>query len=225
MGNSAMQWYLEGKYKDALSEFSSLELKGNKNKELYFNMGMCHRNLGAHIQAIYYFEKSLKYDPKCVDCIEMRKATQKSLGIETFELPGNKMSDVYFNLLYSFYPLGWIFTAAVIFSIGIYLKYFTPLPDFLFRLRKLKLVFFAIGFIGLLLAMHREYLLNSTNEFLLMEKCSLKKSPDGMSPDLYDLKPGTKLVKSMQIGDWIKVQTPEYDLGWVPAGKLKVISL
>jgi hypothetical protein len=155
----------------------------------------------------------------------MRNATHKALGIETFQLPGNRASDVYFGLLYLLYPIEWMYIAVIFFSFSFCIKFYNSLPDLLIRFRKLYIAFVVLGLIGLFLGIHREYLLNGTDEFLLIEKCSLKKSPDGMSPDISELKAGTKLLKTLQIGNWMKVQTPEYDLGWVSAEKLKVIKL
>lgn len=217
------QWYAEGKFREALDAFTELEKQGLKGGELYYNIGMCHYKLSEPAPAILYFEKALKWDPQRKRYREMLQAAQKLAGIDSFVLPNNVFSGNYFGILFFFQSIWWMMLSLLLVSTALYLKYFgvkhgnTGKSHIFYR--SLMLLALACS----LLTIHREYLMQSQNSFILMNPGSLKKSPDHNSPELLKLLPGLKLRKIMQLGDWVKVQTPEFDSGWVPTDQLAVI--
>ncbi|MBK9106990.1 MAG: tetratricopeptide repeat protein [Saprospiraceae bacterium] len=225
IAEDAKQYYNAGKFDEALFALSKLENEGNKGSELYFNKAMCHYKLSEYPSAILYFEKALKWDPNCESCLQMLSVSQKKTGLELYALPENKVIGIYFSVLNQWPTLIWFMAALLLISFTLYLNYYWQRAD-----RYLKFPYFinallVVAVISLLMAAHREYLFLKSDQFILMMPVALKKSPDEKSPDIQQLLAGMKLKKTLQLGTWIKVETTEFDSGWVPADKLAAISL
>lgn len=225
IAEDAKQYYNEGKFEEAKLVFSQLEKGGLRGSELYYNIAMCHYKLAEYPSAILYFEKALKWRPGCDPCRQMLSVAQKSAGIDLYMLPENWFVQIYFSIINQFPTLFWFGIGVLLICFCLYLKYFKRNPGLEIKIPFIKSVLLATAVLSLMLAMHKEYLFLKTDQFILMSPTALKKSPDPISPDIQQLEAGMKLKKKLQLGTWIKVQTSEYDSGWVPADKLAAIEL
>lgn len=89
----------------------------------------------------------------------------------------------------------------------------------------LKYISSGLGLICLLLSFQRDLIKHNVDEVVLMKSSGLHLSPDASSESKQELIPGQVLKIKDHLSGWIKVQTKEFDLGWVEESKVEVIGL
>jgi tetratricopeptide (TPR) repeat protein len=222
---TAIKLYDQKKYNEAWYEWKKLLDAGAKGESVYYNTANTYYQMHQYPEAILYFNKALKWNPNCNDCKKNLKLAQKAAGVESFELPEFFISNWYKSILLLLQPLVWISIGIILVSIFIWLLFFknelnlrkqTPLIFYSFII--LILTCFVLGF-------HREQIRQKSDQLILMESSGLYFSPDTLSESKQQLLPGQQLILKDQIRGWFKVQTPEFDLGWIELNKVKKIQL
>lgn len=222
---TAIQLYDQKKYTEALAEWNKILATGAKGEDLYYNIANTYYQQQQYAEAILFYSKALKWNPNCKDCKQNLKLAQKAAGVESFELPEFILTKLYHSLLLSLQPMIW-------FAIGIF---FVCLFLYLFLLKKnspalsenkTMLYFIALlGITSLVLAWQRDEIKQRSDEVILMKASKLYLSPETNSESRQDLNPGQQLLIKDHLSGWIKVQTKEFDLGWIEENKVEVINL
>ena len=71
----------QDKYKEALRVFKRLEGEtGEQSAELYYNIGICYKNLGHNETALEYLESALEEDPSYYECLDPIGSIQLAAG-------------------------------------------------------------------------------------------------------------------------------------------------
>lgn len=218
----AIQAYKAQDFNTAIAEWNQLLANGMRGAELYYNIGNTYTGLKDYPHAILYYRKALKWDPNCTACIKNLKIAETAAGIEAFELPEFILFRIYKTILLSLQAIHWYILFILALSIGIAGYLFRDKLSVSFQLIRWLFVFSCIA---LLLALHRDYIRNERNGFVLLQANPLYLSPDPGSSKKDDLKAGQYLQIKDQIQGWIKVQTTELDFGWVELNKGERVSL
>jgi hypothetical protein len=221
---TAIKLYDQQKYHEAWKEWNQLISQGAKGEKLYYNIANTYYKLQEYPKAILFYNKALKWNPNCSDCKKNLLLTQKTAGIESFELPKFILSKWYDAVLLSLQPLYWLITGIIFLSIMISLMIF-KYQDFR---KRFPLPFYFIAIVSLIcfaFAFHRDQIKHSADEVILMQASGLHISPDTSSEIKVELIPGQLLIMKDHISGWIKVQTKEFDLGWVEANKVELVGL
>jgi tetratricopeptide (TPR) repeat protein len=222
---TANQYYDQKKYNEALQEWNALMDQGAKGEELYYNIANAHYRLHQFPESILFYSKALKWNPNCRDCKQNLKLAQKAAGIESFELPEFFLSKFYHNTLLMLQPMGWLVLGIGLISLLLFMTRFRKDSSVMNSNAWLKYAILSLGIICLFLSFQRDRIKHNTDEVILMKPSGLHLSPDAISDSKQELIPGQTLKIKDHLSGWIKVQTKEFDLGWIEENKVKVIEL
>ncbi len=222
---AAIKLYDQKNYTEALQEWNKLIDQGAKGEALYYNIANAHYRLQHYPEAILFYNKALKWNPNCGDCKQNLKLAQKAAGIESFELPEFFLSKFYNYLLLRLQPLSWLVIGVGLLSLFLFILLFSKDSSVMKRNNWLKYISSGLGLICLLLSFQRDLIKHNTDEVVLMKSSGLHLSPDVSSESKQELIPGQVLKIKDHLSGWIKVQTKEFDLGWVEESKVEVIGL
>ena len=222
---TAIQFYDQKKYQEAISEWNKLITDGAKGEELYYNIGNTYYRLQQYPEAILFYNKALKWNPNCDDCKKNLKVVQKAAGIESFELPEFILSKLYHSALISLQPMNWFIAGILLLSIFLYVFLFKINSGLMVRFKPAIYFIMTIGLFCFFLSWQRDLIKHNTDEVILMKASKLYLSPDSNSESKQELIPGQQLIIKDHLSSWIKVQTKEFDLGWVEENKVEVVAL
>lgn len=222
---AAIKLYDQKNYTEALQEWNKLIDQGAKGEALYYNIANAHYRLQHYPEAILFYTKALKWNPNCGDCKQNLKLAQKAAGVESFELPEFFLSKFYNSILLRLQPLSWLVIGVVLLSLFLFILLFRKYSSMMKPNHWLKYISLGLGIICLLLSFQRDLIKHNTDEVVLMKSSGLHLSPDVSSESKQELIPGQVLKIKDHLSGWIKVQTKEFDLGWVEESKVEVVRL
>ena len=150
---------------------------------------------------------------------------QKAAGIESFELPQFILSKFYYSILLSLQPMSWLIIGIVLACIPLFVFLFRKESMLMTRYKPVYYLIALLSLIYLVIAWQRDQIKQNADEVVLMKASGLHLSPDTSSESKQELIPGQVLKIKDHLSGWIKVQTKEFDLGWVEESKVKVVRL
>ncbi len=214
---SAQEWkrlYEESKFREAKEQLAQLERSGTRSCNLYFNLGLCHFRLEEYPWAILYFEKALKWEPNCQDCIEMKTAAIKKSGLNGFDVQEQHLWKRYWQMILWTSPLIWFGLAMVSLSASLWM-FMKWRSDQKTEGRMLMSGLMLVSLIFLSFSWQGNRMMQRVDEFILIQEGPLFLSPDENSPQLIFCKAGMKLTNLQVLGPWRKIRTSELDEGWI----------
>jgi tetratricopeptide (TPR) repeat protein len=210
-GNKA---YSEGRYEDAIENYSKIIDNNIESGEVFFNLGNAYYKLDEIGKSIYYYEKSLNYIDgdealdqnlkiarlKIIDKIE---PIPKLFIFEWMESTMRILSLEYWGWL----SLILFFSMALIFSL--YILFTKPI---LFRL---SWIFFILFSISMLIFVGRIYEFESTEFGIIFEKkVDVMSEPNLGASELFILHEGTKIKINRKLNDWVEISIADGKTGW-----------
>ncbi|MDQ3142351.1 MAG: tetratricopeptide repeat protein [Bacteroidota bacterium] len=220
--DQALTFYSEGKYKESLQEWKELLNNGAKGEDIYYNMGNTYFKLGEYPEAILFFEKALVWNPYCTSCKKNLQLSNEALGIEYVQFPEFIVIKWIKNLLGYFNPLVWFILFSVFTSGSIILwRNIFQLPN---GIIKYKVFFSVCAMLFLLAYFWRNQYVNHQNKVVVIKQTPLYISPDENSATKSELIPGIVLRAKDNLKGWVKVETMEYESGWISEEKLQRVN-
>lgn len=217
-GSIAVKLFQDSKYQEALDQWSKDYSQGNNSLSMQYNMGIASIKLNQWASAIWHLENALRIDPNCTSCRTGVEYCNKQLGIQEVELPQFFLLTWYHQLILKLQALEWFIVAMILLCISIFIY---------FKYRN-KTTFFktliGCSLLLLLIAIHRDNIMRSYDELILMSESGLHISPDGNSESRTTLAAGSKLFVTDKIGEWIKIRSANYEVGWLEEKKVNYIS-
>lgn len=218
--------YAEGKFNEAVELYTSLLEEDYISAPLFYNLGNAYFKGNRNVEAILYFEKALKMNPRNADYLH-------NLAVANSKIENNadKLSEFFINAwwknLASFFSsTGWSILALILFWTGV-----GAVLVWLFAVKRkykkigffIAPVFILLSIIPFLLANSRAQFIENSQTAIVMEvDKTLKTAPDS-TVDVGEIAAGTKVKLLDTIGEWKKVQTPNGEIGWLKKSTLAEI--
>ncbi len=206
-------------YKKAVELYSQLLESGRIDANLYFNIGNTYCKLYDYPNAIYYFEKAAKINPRDGDirnnlAFAYQKISKKYPDV-AIPYPNTKLDKVVTRMNLSQWSKSmviFLWLGVLAFVLYMYLKS-NPIKKYVliltFSLLSGSLFFLSMTFLRI------QY--DKVNRFVIVEAENIysKSDPSYSADNVYILVEGQKLKILDQTGDWIKVRNGNGDEGWM----------
>ncbi len=221
------QLYAKAQYQQAAQTYQQLLKNGYTSAAVYFNLGNAYYKLEDFPSAILYYEKARKLSPndqeininiqfanlKIADKIEPQPDFFVSRWWHNFILilSANTLS----ILSDLFFLGGFLLLIVYLFTNSILLK---------------KTAFY-IGFVGILVGLITIFMANrQVNYFnthrqaiIFSSAITVKGSPDANAKPLFVMHEGTKVEVTQKNGNWIEIELPNGNSGWITVDNVRYI--
>ncbi|WNH14148.1 tetratricopeptide repeat protein [Thalassobellus suaedae] len=220
--------YNEGKYAEAIDNYSAILKSGNHSAELYFNLANANYKLNNIAPSIYYYEKALQLSPDDAD-IKNNMAFAKNMTIDAIDIiPDSGFSKLVKSLTNSMSFDNWakisvslVFCFVVLFLIY-YFAYSTLNKRLAFIGSLTALIFVCIT---LVFAFHKFNLDKNDNPAIVFaQESKVKSDPSSRSEESFRLHEGTKVQVVEAYNDWKKIKLSDGKTGWIPSKDIKTLS-
>ncbi|WNH08789.1 tetratricopeptide repeat protein [Thalassobellus suaedae] len=220
--------YNEGKYAEAIDNYSAILKSGNHSAELYFNLANANYKLNNIAPSIYYYEKALQLSPDDAD-IKNNMAFAKNMTIDAIDIiPDSGFSKLVKSVTNSMSFDNWakisvslVFCFVVLFLIY-YFAYSTLNKRLAFIGSLTALIFVCIT---LVFAFHKFNLDKNDNPAIVFaQESKVKSDPSSRSEESFRLHEGTKVQVVEAYNDWKKIKLSDGKTGWIPSKDIKTLS-
>ncbi len=211
--------YNEGKYAEAIDDYTAILESGVHSADLYFNLANAHYKLSHIAPSIYYYEKALQLSPNDQD-IKNNMAFAKNMTIDAIEVvPETGVSKLIKNMTNKFSFDAWAKAAiALVFCFVIlFLIYYFAYSTTRKRLAFIgSFVCLGLVFITLTLAFHKYNLDKNDNPAIVfVQESKVKSTPNARGEEAFRLHEGTKVQVEETYNDWKKIKLTDGKTGWV----------
>lgn len=213
-------------YSKAVEFFENVLRQGQYSSALYFNLGNAYYNNDELGKAILNYERALKVEPGNTLARQTLEQVNTEIKIQITAIPDFILWRGYRWGLTLFSSGTWAklqLIAGLFFIFTLYKLWFNPFDK----------KWVSWGFPGLALvlvfgmwwcAAQKKYIETGQEGAIVMaEEAFLYKSPDDRSETIADLSEGVKVFLIDRIGDWLKVQLLDKDVGWIEIKKVEII--
>lgn len=224
---AAQEHYAQGKYEEAIADYTSMLSNENESPELFYNIGNAYYKNGEVGKAILYYERALLISPNFDDAkynleIAQLKTIDKIDEVERFFF--TRWIDNTVNLMDS---NSWAWVSLSLFVLFILLL----LVYLFFKQEIIKKGSFYIGIFLLLFsilslsfAYKQKQKVEKREYTIIMEATTtIKSSPDHSGTDLFVLHEGTKVKIKSVLGEWVEVQLADGNIGWIKETSIEKI--
>ena len=219
--------YEAGAFDQAIESYEASLTAGHASDELYYNLGNAYyqnNNLG---KAILNYERALKISPRFKDARFNLDIAKSKIKNDIPTLPPFFLSKWLLSIRNQFSSTGWgilfilfLLAATAVFGIWILAKERQKKKKgfiAIFPLLTLAIAFFIFGYSKL------NFERNSGEAILMSAQISLKQAPDQLSDNVIDLFEGIKVKVVQELGDWLEVELPDKERGWIEKGVIEFI--
>ena len=212
-------YYEKGEYEKAARKYKKILEYGVESPLVYYNLGNAFFKMDNLGEAILYYEKGLKIDPKDKDLREnlffARSLTKDKVEGEELSFP----SRVALLVTRSFSLDGWL-AMVLVFYLALSTAVFLYITSRRYVLKRLCVYAGALFLIFSLVAafaaaFHYQRLNVEKNAVILEEEVSVKSAPARDSKVLFPIHEGTKVEVSEKAGEWFHIVLPNGLHGWV----------
>jgi tetratricopeptide (TPR) repeat protein len=219
--------YNEGKYAEAIDNYSAILETEKHSADLYYNLANAHYKLNNIAPSIYYYEKALLLNPNDDD-IKNNIAFAKNMTIDAIDIiPDAGFSKLLKTTTNKMSFDAWAKIAVVLvicFVILILVYYFT------YSTLSKRLAFISstsaliLAFIALLFAFHKYNLDKKDNPAIVFaQESKVKSDPNNRSEESFRLHEGTKIQVIDTYNDWKKIKLSDGKEGWLISEDIKLL--
>lgn len=213
-------------YIQIISQHLQTLAEGQHSEELYVNLGYAYYQNGDLANAILYYEKALKLEPRDADVLNAIEQIRSELLVQVSDIPDFILVRAYRSVSNMMSATTWSILQLIMGVLFLYGLYQVLLKDL--SLKKVH----AWGILASLLALslvcglmsyHSQLVERGGDQAISMVDQELYKAADDRSESIVTIGPGNKLFLLDTIGDWYKVQLRDKDTGWVKKEKVSLI--
>ncbi|WP_298550283.1 tetratricopeptide repeat protein [uncultured Algibacter sp.] len=219
--------YNEGKYAEAIDNYSAILETKKHSADLYYNLANAHYKLNNIAPSIYYFEKALLLNPEDSE-IKNNIAFARNMTIDAIDvIPDAGFSKLLNTTTHKMSFDAWakaavtlVFCFVILFLIY-YFAYSTlnKRLAFIGSVTALILVFITLAF-----AFHKYNLDKNDNPAIIFaQESKVKSNPNSGSEESFRLHEGTKVQVVEVYNDWKKIKLSDGKVGWVISDDIKTL--
>lgn len=221
--DSAKSQYDQARYQDCIASYEKFLSQGLNSGEIYYNLGNSYFRVGNIGRAILNYEKALIELPGDEDIlhnIEIANSQKK----DVFEnIPTVGMQSI-LNSINSYLTFDfWAILSILLFTA-------TTTLYFIGRKRKnksfSKISIFSVSIaiiFGLISIQQKSAVLNNQSGIVIQNQSNIFSEPNINSTLLLEVNSGSKLKILNEVENWIQIQTPSNEKGWIQTGKIESI--
>lgn len=220
--------YNEGKYADAIDNYTAILETEKHSADLYFNLANAHYKLSNIAPSIYYYEKALMLNPNDAD-IKNNFAFAKNMTIDAIDVVPDagfsKLLNTTTNKM-SFDAWAKASVALVFCFVILFLVYY-----FAYSTLNKRLAFIGsntaliLVFITLAFAFHKFSLDKNDNPAIVFaQETKVKAEPNLRSEESFRLHEGTKVQVINTVDSWGKIELSDGKTGWILSEDIKMLN-
>ncbi len=225
----ANQAYDAQRYADAVALYDSVEVEQGVSMQLYFNRGNAYYKMQQYAPAILNYERALRLSPGNSD-VRYNLTLVNTKIVDKIEEKGTFFINVWAAELRDLFSVNtWAVIGIVsffIFLAGIVVYFYTDVEKI--RLKKwgffVALLMIVISIMANACAITQNNRYKLHNEAIVFDdEISVKSSPSDTGTELFLLHEGTKVLIMETVGDWMEIQIPDGNRGWLPISAVQII--
>lgn len=219
--------YGKGKYETAINLYQHVLDSGYVSAAVYFNLGNANYKLGNMPDAILNFEKARKLAPGDEDInlnlqLANLKITDKIDAVPEFFL------SKWWNSCLMLFPTSTLSVLTVVLFIAGFLALIGYLFTVQLFLKKASfytgVLLIGLGLISMLMAgMQDSYFKNHQHAIVFAGTVHVKSGPSEGQKTLFMIHEGTKVSIQEQSPDWLRIELPNGNSGWIKSVDVKEI--
>ena len=213
--------YANENYSKAIEKYESIINSNLESAELYYNLGNCYYKTEQIHKAIYFYEKTLKYNSDFNDATENILLCQSKLIDKIDIMPELFYKTIFKKIKKSLSFKKWFYLTIIciwlVFLISIF-RVFASKNNFV--LTNLFIVALMLFFITS--SVNKDYT-NNRSAIIYAASTNIMSAPSDKSTNLFTLHIGTKINIKDQIGDWLNINISNGKKGWIRLSDIKEI--
>ena len=215
-------FYEEGKYDEAIIEYTGLLEKGLESGSLYYNLGNCYLKRGEHGKAVLNYERAMRLIPRDSDL----RANYKFALSEIKYNVSDKRDTFYKKMIFLFDELTLNETTAALSTIFVLVILFFAIRLYSIAVRKKFVYIFSVLFICFLVlsvAFYEKFSLIDREAVVTVENSDAGFEPVDNATTHFTLQEGMKIYILQSKKEWTKVRRSDGNIGWVKARDIERI--
>jgi tetratricopeptide (TPR) repeat protein len=213
--------YANESYSEAIKKYESIINSNLESAELYYNLGNCYYKTEQIHKAIYYYEKTLKYNSDFNDASENILLCQLKLIDKIDTMPELFYKTIFKKIKKSLSFNNWFYLTIIFIWIVFLLSIFRVFKRRnTFVLTNLFIVALILFFITYNVS--SDYT-NTRSAIIYASSTNIMSAPSDKSTNLFTLHIGTKINIKDQIGDWLNINISNGKKGWIRLSDIKEI--
>jgi tetratricopeptide (TPR) repeat protein len=213
--------YANESYSEAIKKYESIINSNLESAELYYNLGNCYYKTEQIHKAIYYYEKTLKYNSDFNDASENILLCQLKLIDKIDSMPELFYKTIFKKIKKSLSFNNWFYLTIIFIWIVFLLSIFRVFKRRnTFVLTNLFIVALILFFITYNVS--SDYT-NTRSAIIYASSTNIMSAPSDKSTNLFTLHIGTKINIKDQIGDWLNINISNGEKGWIRLSDIKEI--
>jgi tetratricopeptide (TPR) repeat protein len=213
--------YANESYSEAIKKYESIINSNLESAELYYNLGNCYYKTEQIHKAIYYYEKTLKYNSDFNDASENILLCQLKLIDKIDSMPELFYKTIFKKIKKSLSFNNWFYLTIIFIWIVFLLSIFRVFKRRnTFVLTNLFIVALILFFITYNVS--SDYT-NTRSAIIYASSTNIMSAPSDKSTNLFTLHIGTKINIKDQIGDWLNINISNGKKGWIRLSDIKEI--
>jgi len=213
--------YANESYSEAIKKYESIINSNLESAELYYNLGNCYYKTEQIHKAIYYYEKTLKYNSDFNDASENILLCQLKLIDKIDSMPELFYKTIFKKIKKSLSFNNWFYLTIIFIWIVFLLSIFRVFKRRnTFVLTNLFIVALILFFITY--SVNTDYT-NTRSAIIYASSTNIMSAPSDKSTNLFTLHIGTKINIKDQIGDWLNINISNGKKGWIRLSDIKEI--
>ena len=219
--------YQNGNFEAAINNYNTIQAKGLRSPDLYFNLGNSYYKLNRIAESILFYERAIKLAPANENYKYNLEVARLKVVDKIEVIPQFFLYSWIEGLKSMFSANGWAITAFVLFlvcSLSVILWQFGSS----LLLKRIgfwsSLTITTLFIISILISFAEAERHSAKNEAIILRPVvTVKSSPDQNGKDLFILHEGTKVVITDSLTHWIEVKISDGNSGWINATDLEKI--
>ena len=213
--------YSNESYSEAIKKYESIINNNLESAELYYNLGNCYYKTEQIHKAIYYYEKTLKYNSDFNDASENILLCQLKLIDKIDSMPELFYKTIFKKIKKSLSFNNWFYLTIIfiwlVFLLSIFRVFKRRNTFVLTNLFIVALILFFITY-----NVSSDYT-NTRSAIIYASSTNIMSAPSDKSTNLFTLHIGTKINIKDQIGDWLNINISNGKKGWIRLSDIKEI--
>lgn len=214
-------------YEEAILYWTEIVNKGNSDPDLFYNTGLAESLLGYVPEAIFAYEKALRYQPFSATVRDALKREREKITEAVIPINQFILFEWGIKILSICRPGTWAYAGLVslLFAVVMWLSQMN-----LLRLQNNKQLprpfpFIITGIVFLLIALLAYRHIHRNNEAIIFSVCELQQGPSTQSPRIMTINAGEKIFIKDNISGWYRVHLLNLDEGWIKDECARIIHL
>lgn len=223
--SKAEKFYSQEKYEEALKIYQSILGENEISSTIFYNIGNCYFKMGDYVNALFYYEKSYKYNPSQEDVLMNMEITRSRLTDKSEEMSSG-VSGWFYQVVNSRAADYWTYLSiglSILGTIFLFLMYFSNQNSLKRMSLATALASFVFMIVFSIFAYYQTAYFNNENHALVSESnAEVRSEPSEKSKAVFIVPGGMKVKILSEKEDWTEISLNN-NVGWIKTEWVKKI--